>query len=539
MKAVTSKAMRAIDRSAVRDYGMRSIQLMENAGRGVATVVLAELSGMAATAPRVVVVTGKGNNGGDGFVVARHLHNAGVRVSVLALSGLKEMKGDAGVNAGIWWEMGGEFLSLRSGRDLKKHASLLRHSSIIVDGMLGTGLASPVRGLYAGTIEFINTLEKKVVAIDVPSGMDATTGAVLGVSIRADVTATMASAKTGFFLYPGLAMAGRVEVVDIGLPRGLVEDAGIRWNVITGADLRGFLKGRAPDAHKGVCGHLLVLAGSPGRTGAAYMAAMGAMRAGAGLATIGLPASLEPVMEAKTTEVMTSGLPETADKTLGAVSFEKISMLLEGKSALVIGPGLESSAEVTRLLEKVIRGVEVPVVIDADGLNALGGRLRVLKDASGKGGPNMVLTPHPGEAARLLKVKTREVQADRLGAAEAIAERTGCVVVLKGACTIIAAPGNKGSGRAPGSKAGEVYFNTTGNAGLASAGTGDVLSGMIGGLLVQGYRPLEAAIAAVYVHGLAADQLAGKSGEAGIVATDLLPIIPGVLNSFKCARKGL
>jgi NAD(P)H-hydrate epimerase len=241
---------------------------------------------------------------------------------------------------------------------------------------------------------------------------------------------------------------------------------------------------------------------------------------------------------------MTFGLPETADKTLGAVSFEKTSVLLEGKSALVIGPGLGSSREVFRLIEKVVRGARVPVVIDADGLNALDGRLQVLKDASEKNGTNMVLTPHPGEAARLLKIKTREVQADRLGAAEAIAERTNCIVVLKGACTIVAVPGDKRHGHSVPGGAGEVYFNTTGNAGLASAGTGDVLSGMIGGLLAQGYMPLEAALGAVYVHGLAADRLAQERGEAGtaclagLVATDLLPIIPGVLNSFTRSRRG-
>jgi NAD(P)H-hydrate epimerase len=265
------------------------------------------------------------------------------------------------------------------------------------------------------------------------------------------------------------------------------------------------------------------------------MAAMGAMRAGAGLVTIGLPASLEPIMERKTTEAMTAALPETAEKTLGTASFKKIGTLLEDKSALVVGPGLGCNKEVSGLLERLLGGgvgrgrgrSAVPMVIDADGLNALAGRLKLLKDATGNG-REVVLTPHPGEAARLLKIKSAGVQGDRVGAAEALVKKTGCVVVLKGPCTIIAAPGAKLS---------EIYFNTTGNAGLASAGTGDVLSGMIGGLLAQGYTPLESAFVAVYVHGLAADRLAARGGGAGLVATDLLPVIPALLNSFRCAEE--
>ena len=537
MKVVTSKAMRSIDRSAMRDYSMRSIQLMENAGRGVAEVVGAELEemGVPFDRRRVVVVVGKGNNGGDGFVAARHLSNLGVQVTVLSLSPLKDIKGDAGLNARVWLRMGGAVVYLRSAGGIKKHATLLRHASVIVDGMLGTGLSSPVRTLYAGVIDFINGLKKRVVAIDVPSGIDATTGAILGTAIKASVTATMAAPKTAFFLYPGRAQAGRIDVVDIGLPIGLVTDERLRWNVVTGADMSRVLTERAPDAHKGSCGHLLLLAGSPGHTGAAYMASMGAMRAGAGLVTIGLPASLAPIMERKTTEAMTAALPETADKTLGSASFKEVTKLLKGKSALVVGPGMGCNKEVSALLEMLLgsslgRGrTKVPMVIDADGLNALTGRLKLLKDAAVKG-KLFVLTPHPGEAARLLKISSAEVQGDRLGAAEKLVKRSGCVVVLKGACTIIAAPGAKGA---------KVYFNTTGNAGLASAGTGDVLSGMIGGLLAQGYAPLTSALVAVYAHGLAADRLALKAGTVGIVATDLLGVIPPLLNSIRCAEEAL
>jgi NAD(P)H-hydrate epimerase len=380
--------------------------------------------------------------------------------------------------------------------------------------MLGTGLQDRVKGIYAEVIRQINGLDKKIVSVDVPSGLDATTGGELGVAVHADVTATMALPKTGFFVPPGRTLAGRVEVVDIGVPSKLLTDEAIPWNVTEEADLRRILRPREEDSHKGTHGHVLVLAGSPGKSGAAFMASMGAMRAGAGLTTLGIPESISAAMEAKTTEVMTSGLPETADKTLGVASLDRIGLLLEGKSAVVAGPGLGATTDVSRFMEKLLRMVKVPAVIDADGLNSISdGFLRDINTP-------LVLTPHPGEAARLLKTTPAKVQADRIGCAQRLSKRCGSIVVLKGACTIIAVP------------SGRVFFNTTGNAGLASAGTGDVLSGMIGGLLAQGYGTTEAAIAAVYIHGLAADGIKMEYGEAGMMATDLLARIPGILNSF-------
>ncbi|GMR04534.1 MAG: NAD(P)H-hydrate dehydratase [Thermodesulfobacteriota bacterium] len=519
MKAVDSATMRDIDRFAVKDFAMKGLQLMENAGRAVAVFIGKEFFPAGFDKKRdlsVALVAGKGNNGGDAFVAARHLENMGIGADVFCLAAPGDYKGDAAINKKIWLEMGGELYPILTKKDLKKHDSRLLHSSIIVDAIFGTGLNSEVKGIHAEVIEFINATGAKVVSIDVPSGIDASTGQVLGTAVKAFATVTMALPKTGFFQFPGSLHAGRVEVADIGVPRELLVDEGIQWNITDPAYLRRVLKARERDSHKGTYGHVAVLSGSPGKTGAVFMAAAASMRAGAGLVTIGLPETLAPIMAAKTTEVMTHALPETADKTLGAESYDQVKALLSGKSAVVTGPGLGISAGVLRFMEKLLRGECPPLVIDADGLTVLAGHLSVVKES----GKEIVLTPHPGEAARLLGVSVEDVQGDRFGAATELSETSGAVVVLKGAYTVIAG------------KKGVCYINPTGNPGLATAGTGDVLAGMIGGFLAQGHKPLEAAVTAAYIHGLAADRVAEVSGEAGMTATDLLGHIPAVRNSF-------
>lgn len=514
MKILDAKTMQDLDRVTTERYGVSGLQLMENGGRGVAEVVKRVLA--ASMDRRVTVVTGKGNNGGDGYVTARHLKNSGCGVTVFSLAPVEELNGDAALNAQAWIKMGGEVRTIKSEEDVKACASSFRHSTVIVDAIFGIGLSSPVKGLAAKVIELMNGADKKVVAVDVPSGIDATTGAVLGCAVRASVTATMALPKIGLYTYPGREYAGRVEIVDIGLPAQLLTDRRIRCNLLTSEDVRGFLRPRPRDTHKSACGHLLVVAGSPGKTGAAYMTAMGAMRAGAGLVTLGLPRGLNAVMEAKTTEVMTEPLPESGDGSFDESSFEAIQRIAEGKTAIAVGPGLGKSNGAHKLMERMLREIEAPFVIDADGLNAFIGRLHIIKDSKHP----RVLTPHPGEAARLLPASTSEIQDDRIEAASAIAAMSGAVVVLKGASTVIATP------------KGEIYINPTGNPGLATAGTGDVLAGMIGGLMVQGYPPIEAACIAVYAHGLAADKIKEARGEAGMIATDLLPAIPEVLNTL-------
>lgn len=515
MKLVDTATIRAVDSSAVRKYGIAGLVLMENAGRGVAEAVKRELEGISGKVKRVVIVAGKGNNGGDGYVVARHLKNSGVDTVVLALSGLDEMKGDALVNARAWVKMGGEVYSVKSGGAIEKHSALLKHSAVIVDAILGTGLTTPVKGLYAVVIDYINTLGRRVVSVDIPSGLDSTTGAVMGTAVRADLTVTMAAPKLGLYLYPGREYSGRIEVADIGCPRKLVENYRIRWNLITKERLNRVLKPRKTNSHKGSFGHLLVIAGSPGMTGAAYMAGMGALRAGAGLVTIGVPESLQGALEKKSIEAMSVGLPETSVRSLGAISFPAIKEALKGKTAVVIGPGFRPSEDIRALVGMVVKEAKVPLLIDGGGLSSLEGNARALKRSKAP----VVITPHPGEAARLLGVTPQEVQADRVSSAERLLKVTGSTVVLKGASTIVADSDG-------------VFVNPTGNPALSTAGTGDVLAGIIGGMLAQGYSALDASVAGVYIHGLAADTLSEKGRGRGMIATDLLPAIPGVLDSL-------
>jgi len=517
MKVVDAETMRAMDRGAVADYAMKGIQLMENAGRAVAEVVLRELSKRGGP-KRAAIVCGKGNNGGDGFVCARHLKNAGVDVALYCLAEVGDYKGDSLVNALCWQKMGNEVIRISGAGDIKKYSSSLRHAGVLVDALLGTGIIGGAKGFYGEVIEFINTLKARVISIDVPSGLNASTGEAAGPVVRADITVTMALPKLGFYLPPGPGFAGSVEVGDIGMPAGILTDEAIRWNLIAEEGVSALLSPRVFDSHKGTYGHTVILGGSTGKSGAPYMSAMAAMRAGAGLVTIGIPAGLNNIMEQKTTEAMTWPLSETDEGGLAEDAIADITKLLNGKSCVVAGPGLGISTHIKSILKKLLKESAMPMVLDADALNNLAGFLDCIK---GEVSRDIVLTPHPGEAARLLGLRPSDIQADRMGAAEVLSRKTGAVVVLKGANTIIASP------------EGTIYINTTGGPALATAGTGDVLAGMIGGLMGQGMGGLHAAITAVYAHGLSGDNISRKRrGQRGLIATELLDVIAPVLNSL-------
>ncbi|CAG1772353.1 Bifunctional NAD(P)H-hydrate repair enzyme Nnr [uncultured bacterium] len=515
MKIADANAIRAIDRAAVEKYGISGLQLMENAGRGAADVILRQLGG----AGKAAVLCGKGNNGGDGYVIARHLHNSGVEPTVYTLCKTGELRGDAAANAATWSKMGGETVELLSIDAVKSASAQVGKADVIVDAIFGTGLSEEAAGHYAEAIRLVNGLGRKVVSVDIPSGIDATTGAVLGEAVKAHVTATMAMPKLGLLLYPGRAHAGAVEVVDIGVPKEAVEDPSVKWNLLGPSDMTAILRPRQAESHKSSHGHLFVIGASPGMTGAVYMAGTAALRAGAGLVTAGVPESLNAILEVKTTEVMTAGLPETG-RRLGASAYEEVRRLAANKTALVVGPGAGTSEELMKLIGLILDESNIPVVIDADGLNSFAPRIASLKEKKAQ----VVLTPPPGEASRLLNVKVQAIQADRVGAAEKLAGMTGATVVLKGAYTVIACPG------------GQVFLNPTGNPGLATAGTGDILAGMLGAFLAQGYTPFEASAAAVYIHGLAGDEAKKKAGELGMIATDRLEFIPPLLTSFTGTR---
>ena len=514
MDIVTARQMQELDKKTIQDIGIPGAVLMENAGRGTFEQILRhfpELQGK-----RIAVVAGKGNNGGDGFVIARYLLNHHWAVKVFLLSKIESVAGDAALNLHAFRRMGGDVREVADEKTWQAALPELKHAGLIVDAIFGTGLAAEVNGLPYQVIEDINKSGIPVVAVDLPSGLDATSGNVLGIAIRARLTCTFGLAKRGLVIYPGLSFAGKLEIIDIGIPQSLVLEAGFQEHLLEERDFLRKIPARAPESHKGTYGHAFIVAGSPGKTGAAAMAAQSAMRAGAGLVTIGVPEKLNPVLEIKVTEAMTEPLPDADGGFLCMNSWQRIQQVLPGKSVVAIGPGISDREDTAQLVHTIIESVSIPLVIDADGLNALARNPDILKKAKAA----VVLTPHPGEMARLMGTTTQAVQADRIGTARKYSTAYGVIVVLKGARTVIAEPG------------GHVYINPTGNAGMASGGMGDVLTGMIAGFMAQGWDPLFCAQFAAFLHGRIGDMLASRQGDRGIMATDIIKEIPVVLQQF-------
>ncbi len=508
MKLLTAQEVRELDRLTIEQVGIPGAVLMETAGRQAAAHLLCRF-GYLKPGP-VLVLAGRGNNGGDGYVIARCLIDLGWQVRTLVLGQRQAIGGDAGSNLAVLLNLAGE---VEFAPDEPQLAAALQRQAapaLIVDALLGTGLSSEVSGLYARAIDWINDRRAKVLAVDVPSGVDATTGRILGRAVRADLTVTFAAAKLGLALYPAAEQVGELAVVEIGIPSALIGQVADRHQLVESAEAAALLPPRPVTGHKGTFGHLLVVAGSTGKSGAAAMTAEGALRAGAGLVTIGCPQSIHPILEIKLTEAMTEPLAEV-DGVLSLQAQEKIHRLLGGKQVLALGPGLGLAEETLALVRRLVRECPLPMVLDADGLNALEGKPAILIE---RAAPAAVLTPHPGEMARLAGLSIAEVESDRIGVARSFAAAHGVVLVLKGARTVVAFPD------------GRVRINSSGNPGLASGGMGDVLTGLIAGLLAQGCPAEEAAVLGVYLHGLAADRLRKAFGEAGMTASDLLRELP-------------
>ncbi len=512
IKIVSADEMREIDRKAIEDYGIPGVVLMENAGRGAADAVeeFASPKGI----DSVLVIAGKGNNGGDGFVVARHLSNRGFRCEVLLAGKKEDVRGDARTNLDVLTKTTVDIREI--GGDTSSIGEAATRTGLIVDALLGTGLNQEVKGFYRNIIDAVNSSGLPVISLDIPSGLDSTTGRPLGAAVEAEMTVTFCLPKTGAVVYPGADYVGDLVLVDIGAPRELLESDEIKTALITGEYMEDIFPSRRADTHKGTYGHLLVVAGSKGKTGAAVMAAQGAMRSGAGLVTVAAPSGINDILEVKLTEAMTEPLDDDGRGFPAGEASGRILNLLESRNVLVIGPGISREGEAGKMVKEVLAGLTVPAILDADALWHLAGFMDVLKDTAAP----LILTPHPGEMGRLLGISAVEVQRDRIGIAREFAREYGCWLVLKGARSLVAAPD------------GRLFINTTGNPGMATAGTGDVLCGMIGAFVSQGLSPLDSCIAAVYLHGEAGDSAAGEKGEEGLIATDVIEKIPQVLKKF-------
>ncbi|MFH1893288.1 MAG: NAD(P)H-hydrate dehydratase [Candidatus Zixiibacteriota bacterium] len=512
MKLVTAKQMQAIDAEAIQNRGIPSIELMENAGRGIAELARTILDDDV-TVTDIALFCGKGNNGGDGFVIGRYLHEWGASVHFYLLGMIGDLKGDAAVNCNRAVEQNLPISEMKSEGDLP----YLIATDLVIDAIFGTGFEGEVRGLAAPCIELMNASGAPILAVDAPSGLNCDTGEVSGVCVQAFATGTLALPKIGQFLYPGRSYVGTLEVIPIGIPDDVVEQAAIKINLIDQESVNRLLPVRLPTAHKGTCGKLFILAGSRGYTGAACLAAESSIRSGVGLCYLGVPMGLNPIFETKLTEVITRPLPDVAKKQCLALrGMGEIRQYLKDTDAAVIGPGLGTHHETRELIRRLIPDLVIPTIIDADGLNAIENH----SDELSKCGAPLVITPHPGELSRLIDVDVPSIAKDRMTYALDAAQRFGCVVLLKGAPTFVADP------------SGEVFVNPTGNAGMATGGTGDILSGIIGAFLAQGISPLNAACIGAYIHGRAADVAVRDIGPTALIPSDIISYLAEVYMSF-------
>jgi NAD(P)H-hydrate epimerase len=514
MLPVLSRAqMRAFDAHAIEQCHVPSLVLMENAGRGATDVLVRELLAGRPEGARVVILAGVGNNGGDGFVIARHLRVRGADPSVVIVGDESRLSSDAAVNLAAWRGIGGQARALAPGEDAAVISAALRGARVVVDALFGTGLDRPLAGWMAQVVHAIQSASCPCFAVDLPSGLDADTGAALGAAVEARVTATFAHAKLGLLTPQGAKLAGRVHVVDIGVPAALAAHVGDFPSVIEERDVVSWALPRAPGAHKNSAGHVVVFGGSAGKTGAPQLAARGAMRGGAGLATIATWPDAAGAVEGHLLEVMTA--------RIGAPYGPAVDAILAGKQAAVIGPGLGLGEDAWAVVEHVLHAIRGPVVVDADALSLLAGRTHPLASAK-----CAILTPHPGELGRILGVSAADVEADRYRAVRNAVKATECVVVLKGAHTLIASPD------------GRVAVSPVACPALATAGSGDVLGGVIAAQAV-GRGAFEAACLGVMLHALSGQAWSRAHGDAdrGMLASEIADGLPAIVSRLAASAE--
>lgn len=515
MKVATAQEMREIDRITIEEYGIPGPVLMERAGLAVARKVRELFPGR-----KAVVLCGGGNNGGDGLAAARELFNRGDAVQVFLLAKKGSLSPDCAAQYRIAKKMGvpAAFCKTVEAEELR--------DAVVIDALFGTGLGRPVQGELARLLSLVNDTDVPVVAVDIPSGISSDTGEVMGEAIAADSTVTFGLPKRGHLLYPGAGYTGALFIEDIGFPSSLLASDTISVERIDRGAAAGMIAPRRRNSYKGDYGHVLVIAGSRGKTGAALMTARACLRSGAGLVTLGIPGTLLDIFQGRATEEMCLPLPDDGNGMLSAGAVEEIlGFSSQRTDVIAIGPGIGVSEETLRLVAELVKRSLAPLVIDADGLTALGkagGSEKGIRGLLGSAKSPVVLTPHPGEMARLLPgtgYGSREVEQDRIGTAVSFARETGAYLVLKGVPTVTAAP------------EGTAFLNTSGNPGMATGGSGDVLTGVIASLMGQEMSPLQAAVLGVYLHGLAGDCAAAKKGEHSLIASDIIHSLRGAFGA--------
>lgn len=521
MKLIKAKEMQEIDRRVTEEYGIASIVLMENAGIKTAEMAGKMLNNVAGK--KIVILAGRGNNGGDGLVAARHLHNQGAKPVVFMMGKEDQLSTDSMINYNILHKMNGRLCPLMNEQDREHLLLELLDADLLVDAIYGIGFRGSLSPFETEIIKLVNKSRLPVLAVDIPSGVEADSGKVAGEAVNAAATITFALPKPGLVLEPGKDYAGKLNIADISIPPALLQEKKFKTSLITDTLAYELIKPRHPDSHKGTFGHALLIGGSTGLSGAIILASLAAIRSGAGLVTAALPESLVSLFDSSLLEVMSFPLGQTGQGAIALEALPAIENILGTSSVCAIGPGMSRYNEGRAIVHFVLERAGIPIVIDADGLNALGSDPSVLK---GRQIP-IVLTPHPGEMARLTGRTIEEIQADRINYAAHYAQEWGTTIVLKGNKTIVAAP------------TGEIYINISGNPGMATAGSGDVLCGIITGLISQGLKPAKAAALGVYIHGLSGDYAAGVKGETGLIASDLIESLPYIQARFEEKRKSM
>jgi NAD(P)H-hydrate epimerase len=519
MRVLNTDQMREADRRTIEDIGIPSVVLMENAGRQAVAAMEAAFEDLATS--RVGVICGRGNNGGDGFVVARTLIQRGIETMVFLLGSVAEIRGDARTNLEILGRIGLTVVEITDAQEWELHSTEISECDVIVDAILGTGFRGRLSGLLETVVADVNSLSAPVVSIDLPTGVSADTQVLEGEAIDASMTVTLAAPKIPLVFPPADSHAGDLVIADIGIPHPVIDEVeGQYLELLTREQMRELVPVRAPESHKGDFGRVLVIAGSRGRTGAAHLAAMGALKSGAGLVTVATPHSCLPIVAAMAPEYMTEPLEET---TSGTIDFGAVDRVLDMQTDVIaLGPGLGQAPGTAAFVQALVERAGVPLVLDADALNAFVGDPERLV---GRDGVDVIITPHPGEMARLLGVSVDEVQRDRLGTARDFAAAHRVHVVLKGNRTVIAAPD------------GRTFVNLTGNAGMATGGTGDLLTGMIAAWFAQLLDAEAACKLAVYVHGTAGDLAEADEGEVSMTASDLAAHVGDAIMELTARRK--
>jgi NAD(P)H-hydrate epimerase len=502
MIVLSPERMQQYDAYAIKTWGIPSAVLMENAGRSTYRLLKQDYLG---GRRKVVIFCGRGNNGGDGFVIARYAYRDGLDPHVFLLGNPESLKGDASLNMELYRGLGGKISIM--GETIDEAVAGIRESDIVVDAIFGTGLTKEVQGRDEAVIEEINRSGRTVVAVDMPSGLDGLKGVPLGNAVMATHTYTYGHPKIGQLLYPGVTYRGRLTVVDISLPASAADALGIDASLVDGDTLRAFYRKRPPDAHKGMFGDCAVVAGSMGKVGAAVMATLAALKVGAGLVTLVTPGSLIQMAAGRLTEAMTYPVEDEGKGFFTAASFDEVRDFVADKDVVILGPGLGRAEETMAFARRLYVEVDKDFVIDADGINAFDGHSELLKERKGR----VVLTPHPGEFGRLTDMSPKEVNSDRMNAGRRFVEKCMVNMVLKGTPTITF------------SSTGEAFINPTGNPALSKGGSGDILTGLIGGLAAQGYPLKEAAMLGVYLHGYIADTWRESSTDMDMLAGDLIP----------------